>query len=192
MIKRDDTKKAAKAGRPEQPGDAGGMKPGEYLRPVIAYLRKGEQKEAYALIQHAILEYPDDPFILSYYGCLQALVDKKYRAGVDKCRQAISMLKNESKHGEDMLYPEYGEDTMYPIFYLNLGKAFVVARRKRDAFDAFEKGLEYDRSNREILMEIRSLGSRKRATVPFLDRSNPVNKYLGKMMHKAKAADKKK
>jgi tetratricopeptide (TPR) repeat protein len=163
--------------------DAGEIKPGAYLRPVIAHLRKGEQKEAYVLLQQAALEHPDDPFILSYYGCLQAVVDKKYRAGVEKCQQAISMIQKLTAFGEDMLYP---------VFYLNLGKAYVAARRKHDAFDAFEKGLEFDKSNREILMEIRTLGSRKKAVVPFLDRSNPINKYLGKIVNKKKKATNKK
>jgi len=160
---------------PEPPDNTGGIKPGAYLRPVMAHLRKGEQKEAYSLLQQAVLEHPDDPFVLSYYGCLQALVDKKYRAGVDKCQQAISMIQKLTAFDEDMLYP---------VFYLNLGRAYVAARRKRDAFDAFGKGLEYDKSNREILMEIRALGSRKKAIVPFLDRSNPINKYLGKIVNK--------
>jgi tetratricopeptide (TPR) repeat protein len=160
---------------PRDDGDA--IKPGAYLRPVLARLRKGEQKEAYDLLQHAFLEYPDDPFVLSYYGWLQAVVDKKYRAGVDKCQQAISIIQKLAAFNEDMLYP---------LFYLNLGKAYVAARRKRDAFDAFEKGLEYDKSNREIRMEIRALGSRKKAVVPFLDRSNPINKYLGKVVNKKK------
>jgi hypothetical protein len=76
--------------------------------------------------------------------------------------------------------------------YLNLGRAYVAARRKRDALDAFRKGLEYDKSNREILVEIRALGSRKKAVVPFLDRSNPINKYIGKIVHKEnKTTDKK-
>jgi tetratricopeptide (TPR) repeat protein len=163
--------------------NTGGIKPGDYLRPVIAHLRKGEQKEAYGLLQQAALEHPDDPFILSYYGCLQAVVDKKYRAGVDKCQQAISMIQKLTAFGEDMLYP---------VFYLNLGRAYVAARRKHDAFDAFGKGLEFDKTNREILMEIKALGSRKKAVVPFLDRSNPINKYLGKLVNRKNKATNKK
>jgi tetratricopeptide (TPR) repeat protein len=175
--------KAYSVKEPEPPDNASEIKPGVYLRPVIAHLRKGEQKEAFGLLQHAFLEHPNDPFVLSYYGCLQAVVDKRYRAGVDKCQQAISMIQKLTAFGEDMLYP---------VFYLNLGRAYVAARRKRDAFDAFEKGLAYDKSNREILMEIRALGSRKKAIVPFLDRSNPINKYIGKIVNKKnKATDKK-
>jgi tetratricopeptide (TPR) repeat protein len=158
-------------------------KPGDYLRAVKAHLRKGNQKEAFGLLQQAAFQYPDDPFILSYYGCLQALVDKKYRGGVEKCKQAISMIQKESSFGEDLLYP---------VFYLNLGRAYVAAGKKKEALDVFGKGLKFDSSNRDILMELRGLGSRKKAPVPFLDRSNPINKYIGLILRKTnKAPDKK-
>jgi tetratricopeptide (TPR) repeat protein len=175
--------KAYSVKEPEQPDNSGEIKPGAYLRPVKAHLRKGEQKEAYVLLQQAFLEHPDDPFVLSYYGCLQAQVERKYRAGVEKCQQAISLIQKLTAFGEDMLYP---------VFYLNLGKAYVAARKKRDAFDAFEKGLAFDKGNREILLEIRALGSRKKSIVPFLDRSNPINKYLGKIVNKKNKATVKK
>jgi tetratricopeptide (TPR) repeat protein len=158
-------------------------KPGDYLRAVKAHLQRGKQKEAFSLLQQAAFQYPDDPFILSYYGCLQALVDKKYRSGVEKCKLALSMIKKQSSFGEDMLYP---------VFYLNLGRAYLAAGKKKDALDTFGKGLNHDSGNRDILAELRSLGSRKKAPVPFLDRSNPINKYIGLILRKAnKAPDKK-
>jgi tetratricopeptide (TPR) repeat protein len=184
MNETDDSIKAVDASGPMPPDDSGGMRPGDYLRQVKAHLRKGSQKEAFSLLQQASLEYPDDPFILSYYGCLQALVGRKYRTGVEKCKQAISMIQKESSFGEDLLYP---------VFYLNLGRAYVAAGKKKDALEAFERGLKYDNNNRDILMEVRGLGSRKKAVVPFLDRSNPINKYVGLILRKAnKAPDKKK
>jgi tetratricopeptide (TPR) repeat protein len=182
MNELDDSKKAVNASGPKPPDNGGGMRPGDYLRHVKVHLRKGSQKEAFSLLQQASVEYPDDPFILSYYGCLQALVDKKYRAGVDKCKQAISLLKKGSSFGEDMLYP---------AFLLNLGRAYVAAGRKKDALEAFEKGLKYDNNNRDIQMELRAMGSRKKAPVPFLDRSNPINKYIGLMRKENKAPAKK-
>jgi tetratricopeptide (TPR) repeat protein len=181
MSKQDDTKKAASGNGPAAPEDANRViKPGDYLRAVKAHLRKGEQKEAFGLLQQAAIEYPDDPIILSYYGCLQALVDKKHRAGVEKCKKALTMIKRESTFGEDMLFP---------VFYLNLGRAYLAAGRKNDALDAFKSGLKYDSGNRDIVSEVRVLGSRKKAVVPFLDRSNPINKYIGLLLRKA---DKKK
>jgi len=184
MDEQDNKKNAESEGgsAPHNPREV--AKPGEYLRAVKAHLQRGDQKEAFSLLQDAALQYPDDPFILSYYGCLQALVGRKYRTGVEKCKQAISMIQKESSFGEDLLYP---------VFYLNLGRAYVAAGKKKDALEAFERGLKYDNNNRDILMEVRGLGSRKKAVVPFLDRSNPINKYVGLILHKAnKAPDKKK
>ncbi|MCK9418077.1 MAG: hypothetical protein M0R70_01710 [Nitrospirae bacterium] len=157
----------------------GVAKPGEYLRAVKDHLRKGNQQEAFDLLQHAALQYPYDSFILSYYGCLQALVDKKYLDGVEKCKKALAMIKKESWFGEDMLFP---------VFYLNLGRAYVAAGKKKEALDAFGKGLKHDNSNPDILMELRGLGSRKKAPVPFLDRSNPINRYIGLILRKADKA----
>jgi tetratricopeptide (TPR) repeat protein len=183
MNEHDDSIDAKSTNSPAPSDDASEIRPGDYLRAVKAHLRKGNQKEAFGLLQQAALQYPDDPFILSYYGCLQALVDRKYRAGVEKCKQALSMIKKESSFGEDMLYP---------VFYLNLGRAYLAANKKNDAFEAFSKGLKYENSNHEILKELRGLGTRKKAVVPFLDRSNPINKYIGLILHKtSKAPDKK-
>ena len=183
MREQDDTKKAVNQNRPAPDSSDEIIKPGDYLRAVKASLRKGNQKEAFSLLQQAALGYPNDPFILSYYGCLQALVDRKYRAGVENCKKAISLIHRGSSFGEEMLYP---------VFYLNLGRAYVAAGKRKDALDAFGKGLKYDNSNRDILKEMRGLGSRKKAIVPFLDRSNPINKYIGLILHKAnKAPDKK-
>ena len=183
MREQDDTKKAVNQNRPAPDSSDEIIKPGDYLRAVKASLRKGNQKEAFGLLQQAALRYPVDPFILSYYGCLQALVDRKYRAGVENCKKAISLIHRGSSFGEEMLYP---------VFYLNLGRAYVAAGKRKDALDAFGKGLKYDNSNRDILKEMRGLGSRKKAIVPFLDRSNPINKYIGLILQKAnKAPDKK-
>lgn len=183
MREQDDTKKAVNQNGPAPDSSAEVIKPGDYLRAVKASLRKGNQKEAFRLLQQAALQYPDDPFILSYYGCLQALVDRKYRAGVENCKKAIFLLQEGSSFGEEMLYP---------VFYLNLGRAYVAAEKKDDALDAFRKGLRYDNGNRDILDELRVLGRRKKALVPFLDRSNPINKYIGMILHKVnKAPDKR-
>ena len=183
MNKPDNKKKTENEGGSVSHAPRDVARPGDYLREVKADLRKGNQKEALGLLQQAALQYPKDPFILSYYGCLQALVDKQYREGIEKCKKALTIIKKESWFGEDMLFP---------LFYLNLGRAYVAAGKKKDALDAFEKGLKHDNSNPDILMELRGLGPRKKAIVPFLDRSNPINKYVGLILHKVKKSPEKK
>ncbi len=173
MEKRDDLKKNEPAGDVSTK-PAEDIKPVDYLRAVKAHLRNGRRKDAFRILQQGAVQFPEDPLILSYSGCLQALVDKKYRSGVETCRKAITLLKKSET---------FGEEVLYPVFYLNLGRAYVAAGKKKDAIEAFNNGLEYDNTNRDLLQELRSLGIRKKPPVPFLDRSNPVNKYIGMILH---------
>ncbi len=173
----DRKKKPEGAGESAPPSLAEEAKPSDYLRAVKVHLRSGKQKEAFSLLLRASVQFPDEPLILSYYGCLQAVVDKKYRSGVEVCKRAIALFKaKKSPH----------EDVLYPVFYLNLGKSYLAAGKKKDAIDAFHKGLQYDRSNSVLRKELRGLGMRKKPPVPFLDRANPINKYIGMILQKAK------
>jgi tetratricopeptide (TPR) repeat protein len=152
-------------------------KPADYLRAVRSHLKAGKQKEAFKLLQEASFQFPDDPLVLSYYGCMQAVVDKKCRSGVDNCRKALVLLKRKELFEEEILYP---------VFYLNLGRAYVAAGKKQDALTAFYDGLQYDRGHSELKKELRALGERKQPAIPFLDRSNPINKYIGMLLRKGK------
>jgi tetratricopeptide (TPR) repeat protein len=150
-------------------------KPADYLRAVKVHLRNGKQKDAFVVLQQASIRYPDDPFILSYFGCFQAVVDKKYRSGVENCKKAITLIKK---------FETFDEELLLPAFYLNLGRAYVASGKKKDAIEAFQQGLKYDNGNKELWKDLRGLGERKKPLVPFLDRSNPINVYLGKMLKK--------
>ena len=173
----DDTKKPKSGGESAPSDHAEEIKPSAYLRAVKGHLRSGKQKDAFGLLQRASVQFPDEPLILSYYGCLQAIVDKKHRTGVEACKRAIALFKRKKSSGEEVLYP---------VFYLNLGRAYLAAGKKKDAIDAFHKGLQYDKSNSLLRKELRGLGMRKPPPVPFLDRANPINKYIGMILQKAK------
>lgn len=176
-MKENEHKKNGHSGDPEAKDDLKDVKPGEYVRAAKTHLRNNKEKAAFSVLQQAIVHYPDDPFILSYYGCLQAIVDKRHRSGVENCRKALALLKNARLSSEEMLYP---------VFYLNLGRAYTAAGKKKDAVDAFEKGLKYDSRNSELLKEVRALGVRKKPPLSFLDRSNPINKYIGMILNKSR------
>lgn len=164
------------AGDPGQSEPAGEFKPAEYLRAVKAHLRSGRQKPAYTVLQEAVALYPKNPLILSYYGCLQALVDRKHVSGAETCRKAIALFQAKESFGEDVFY--------YPVLYLNLGRAYLSGGKRKHAIDAFNRGLKYDNSHPDIKSELRRLGIRKRPPVPFLGRSNPINKYIGMLLYK--------
>jgi tetratricopeptide (TPR) repeat protein len=152
-------------------------RPGDYLRTVRHQLRDGKTKEAYAVLLKAVAQHPDDPFLLSYFGYLQALVDKKFRSGISACTRAILLLKKKGSFSEDLLYP---------VFYQNLGRACLAAGRKKEAIDAFKKGLIYDKGNGDLKAELQGMGVRKKPPLAFLERSNPINRAIGKILHKTR------
>jgi len=178
MKEHNDPKKHENAGEAMSPISADQIGPADYLRAVKAHLRSGKQKDAFDLLLQAAVQFPGEPLILSYYGCLQALVDKKYRSGVETCKKAIALFKEKES---------FGVEVLYPVFYLNLGRAYLAAGKKKDAIDAFHKGLKYDNGNNDLRKELRGLGVRKKPPVPFLDRSNPINKYIGMILQKIKS-----
>jgi tetratricopeptide (TPR) repeat protein len=177
MKYKDDSKQPENTGELVSPDEAEEVTPADYLRTVKSNLRMNRHREAFRLLQQAAVRFPDDPLILSYYGCMQSLVDKKYRGGVETCKRAIALLKKKET---------FSEEALYPVLYLNLGRAYLGAAKKADAIDSLKKGLKYDNSNSDLLKELRGLGIRKPAPVPFLDRSNPINKYIGLILNTPK------
>jgi len=144
--------------------------PAQYLTEARALLRNGQKRKAYGILLQAMELNPEHPVILSYCGWLRAVVDKKPRSGITLCRKSFVVFKTSNPHTASVIYP---------VLYLNLGKAFYAAGKRKEAVENFEKGLTYDRGHFEIKKEMQRLGMRKKPIVPFLSRSNPVNKYLG-------------
>lgn len=149
----------------------------DYLEEIRQHLRKGNGRSALASVRHALEDFPSDLFLVSYLGYLTATVEKDPDEGIRICREAIDRLKGSVP---------FGSDFFYPLFYLNLGKAYLEADRKKDAIAAFKKGLRNDPENHDLLWELRKLGTRKTPPLPFLERSNPINKYLGMLLRRTR------
>ena len=146
----------------------------DYVETIRTDLKAGNNKAALGSVQEALVNFPSDPVFLSYSGYLTAIVENKAREGARKCEEAISILRK-SKSTDIVFF--------LPLFYLHLGKAYLKAERRAPAIKAFREGLKYDSKNRELLSEIKAFGIRKGPVIPFLDRSNPINKFLGKLRH---------
>jgi tetratricopeptide (TPR) repeat protein len=146
----------------------------DYMGEVKEFLKKKNKKSALRVLHEAIELYPDDPFLLSYYGCLEAVANKNYKSGIDTCHRAIESLKRRVP---------FGEEFFFPVFYLNLGRAYLAAGKKKEAVESFSRGLSADKENSDLLWEIKKLGVRRKPVVPFLKRSNPINKYIGQLLH---------
>jgi len=147
----------------------------EYFSEVQQLLRRGKGRQALDTLREGLESYPTDAFLLSYYGCLIAIVENNTKDGIIICENAIKAL--------DISMP-FGSEFFYPVFYLNLGRAYLKAGKKTEAVRAFQQGLKSDPENSDIQREIRKLGSRKKPPVPFLKRGNPINKYIGLLLGK--------
>jgi tetratricopeptide (TPR) repeat protein len=146
-----------------------------YFEEVKVLLRKNETKKALKLLDEALAQHPDNLYLISYKGYLEADVHKNFEQGIMTCQKAIKDMKEKLPFGEEFLLP---------FFYLNLGKAYVAAGRRREAFIAFDKVMEKDPENRELGNILKKIGSRRKPFVRFLRRSHPINKYMGMLLHK--------
>jgi tetratricopeptide (TPR) repeat protein len=149
----------------------------DYLDEIQNKMKRKYYKSALALLENAFEQYPNNPFLLSYYGYLEAVLNKDNKRGIETCLGALRMLKGDIP---DRL------ELFYPVLFLNLGKTYLAAGYKKAAIDTFYKGLTCDHENKDLLEEIKKLVTRKNPVVNFLPRSHPVNKYLGKLRHKIK------
>jgi len=67
--------------------------------------------------------------------------------------------------------------------YLNLGKIYLLARKKSEAISIFRKGLDLE-ENQLIIKELAMLGVRRSPVIASLPRNHPINKYLGLLLKK--------
>jgi tetratricopeptide (TPR) repeat protein len=153
------------------------LTPSAYLDEVKRLLQKKNNRSALNLLTQGIKNFPDDPFLLSYYGCLDSIINKNYAYGIDTCSRALEILNERIP---------FGKEIFFPTFYLNLGRAYLASGRKKDAVTAFRRGLSYEPENKDLLWEVKKLGMRKNPPIPYLKRSNPLNKYIGMVLHTLK------
>jgi len=149
--------------------------PAEYLDQLKRILRKKNLKGALVFLDEALSYFPDDPFILSYHGCLEAIVNGRHGYGIKVCQRALKEMRDRMP---------FGEEFFYPVLYLNLGRAYLAAGKKKEALASFKKGRSFDKENADLQWEIKKLGLRKKPPITLLKRSHPLNKYIGKLLHK--------
>lgn len=135
--------------------------PDEYFKDGISCLANNDLEGAFAAFEKAYESDGNAARYISYYGLCLAVYKGDVEKGIELCTRAIKL---EFFRGE---------------YYLNLGKAFLKAGKKQSAINTFRRGIRIDRDNLEIKKELEKMGIRARPVIPFLKRSNPINKYLG-------------
>jgi len=143
---------------------------GAYVQKACELIKIKRFNDALLLLREVRTFHPEEPYLMSIDGYLTALVEKRYRDGVTLCQEALRRYEKISVVGREFFLP---------FFYLNVAKTYLLSNNKRLAVENLFKILKIDNENPEALKELANLGIRKRPVIPFLKRSNPLNKYLG-------------
>ncbi len=101
----------------------------------------------------------------AYFGFGVARYQGKKHQGLKLCRHALEL------------------EFYQPENYLYLARTYLLLGDRRNANDIIERGLQIDATN-ESLIRLRSeFGRRQPPTFPFLARSNPLNRAVGRLRH---------
>jgi len=137
------------------------------FRQGIACLAEGEHEkalDAFALADHKTAR--DDVYknkYQSFHGLM--LVHAGQSKGIELCRAASA---SECFDGD--------------VFY-NQARAELELEHRRQAVMALRRGLGFDRNHPDLLRLRQRLGVRRGLMLPFLDRDNMFNKFLGKLSY---------
>jgi hypothetical protein len=101
----------------------------------------------------------------SYLGYGIAHRDRRIREGLKLCKHAIKVGFYE------------------PENHVNLARTSILANDRSGAVRAVRDGLRIDPQNQELRQMRKDLGVRTSPVIPFLDRANPLNIFLGQLRH---------
>jgi dihydrofolate reductase len=107
-----------------------------------------------------------NPFYLSYLGVAIAASEQKWEDAEERCFTALRMKRNQ------------------PELYLNLSEVYRLAGKRQDAVQTLLEGLPLTRHDVRIVKALRKFGVRKSPVLPFLERTHPVNRKLGKIRYR--------
>jgi tetratricopeptide (TPR) repeat protein len=136
------------------------------LEEGIARYRDGDVREAHAHFERAHRRDPADPRTMSWYGVTLVLVEKNWSLGVLYCDQALRLTGPE------------------PELFLNQARAHLALGQRERAVRAIARGLSANPHDPALKLAHSSMGWRRRPVLPCLPRSNPLNRWLGKLRHR--------
>jgi tetratricopeptide (TPR) repeat protein len=150
---------------------SGGAKPGApeaaaSFEEGLARYRRGEAVEAHAFFERAHRRAPADARIMSWYGLTLVLVEKNSNLGVNFCDQALRLAGPE------------------PELFLNQARAHLALGQRERAVKAIARGLSAAPLDPALKAAQASMGWRRPPVFPCLGRSNPLNRWLGKLRHR--------
>jgi len=105
------------------------------------------------------------PLIMSAQALCMAEVKKEFKSAVNICHEAIK------------------KDPKNPEHYYRQGRILTLSGRKKDSIWVLRMGLRYGK-HKGIIDLLGAMGIRRPPPLVFLSRSNPLNKYLGRLLTK--------
>jgi Flp pilus assembly protein TadD len=121
---------------------------------------------AHSAFERAHRRDPRDPRLASWYGLTLVLVEKNSNLGLTLVEQALRTT---------------GPD---PELLLNAARLHLALRQRDRAVRAISRGLELWPDEPRLLAARTAMGTRSTPPIPFLHRSNPVNRLLGRLRHR--------
>ncbi len=127
-----------------------------------SFLQRGNHDRALEYLGEALKINPNHPDYLSFKGLCISLAGDTIE-GEKMCRRAVSL------------------DSKSPTVFVNLGKVLLEQGLRNEARKMFTKAYKIDNTNAPAALELSRMGVRRHSVLPFLDRSHPFNKSLGKL-----------
>lgn len=107
-----------------------------------------------------------NPYFLSYAGVAVARAERNWQEAETHCTRALQMKRNQAQ------------------LYLNLAEVYLKWGKREDAVDVLAEGMHYTNNDVRVARALARLGIRRPPVLPFVRRSNPINRALGKIRHR--------
>lgn len=144
----------------------------ELMERGIDYLEKGWANDAVAYFEEVLEKYGRNAAVLSWLGLAIARAKKGDLRPAEKlCLEAI-----EKEHYN-------------AICYRNLAEVYLIWGKRKKAINVLRKGLPVAGARKILIDELQKLGLRQGRAISFLQRSNPLNRYIGTLRYKFSSRD---
>ena len=95
---------------------------------------------------------------------------------------------NSLKEGIALCQKAQKSDRRAPEVYYCLAKLYLLARSRKQAWEALDLGLSYGSAHAGLIQLQKQMGVRRNPPLPFLHRDNPLNVRIGKALRRRKGA----
>ena len=145
------------------PEVAGQRAPEEDLQRGLSLLNRGFGAEAFEQLTQAYQRNPKNAGCRSGYALGLALVQGQFLPAMRIAQDALS------------------REFYNPDLYLHLVQIYLAAGQKSEAIHYLEQGEQLDGEHPGLFEARHEVGDRRSPVLPFLARSNPLNRWLGRL-----------